>query len=64
MNLKRTVYQVQSVSINSCQNVPAENFGGITIDPPDKRGAKNPARSPIEFKKLNVRKSVYLALRL
>lgn len=40
------VYQLALCSMKSCQNVVAENFGGTITEPPERRGARNPASSP------------------
>lgn len=41
-----TVYQFAPVATNSDQNVPAENLGGTTIEPPESSGARNPHNKP------------------
>lgn len=43
---RRTVYQFAPLPTNSSQKVPAENLAGMTTDPPERRGARKPARRP------------------
>lgn len=43
---ERTVYQFEPVAVNSDQKIPAENLGGTTTLPPERSGARKPARRP------------------
>lgn len=42
----RTVYQLAPVATNSLQKLLAANLGGMTTLPPERRGARKPARRP------------------
>lgn len=48
--VRLTVYQFEPVATNSAQNVPAENLGGMTTLPPERSGARKPARRPWTWK--------------
>lgn len=41
------MYQLHFPAMNSGQKVEAANLGGTTIDPRERRGAKNPASKPV-----------------